>query len=73
MSKVTLEPTGIVEYYSFEANNIEGVLTVTKDMTTGIFSLEYHFDPDDIPADIKEDIKKAYRDMALTMKEEDQK
>jgi len=63
MSRVTLEPTGIVEYYSFEADNIEGVLIVMKDMTTGMLSLEYQFDSDDIPEKLKEDIKKAYQEM----------
>jgi hypothetical protein len=56
-----LEPTGIVEYYDFKIDDIEGVFIVTKDLTTTIFSLEYQFDPDDIPEDIKEDIKKAYQ------------
>ena len=68
MSKVTLEPTGIVEYYDFKIDDKEGVFIVTKDLTTGVYSLEYQFDPDDIPEEIKEDIKKAYQAMALIMK-----
>jgi len=73
MSKVMLEPTGIVEYYDFKVDNTEGVFIVTRDMTTTIFTLDYQFDPDDIPDDLKEDIIKAYQalDLAMRKKQED--
>jgi len=73
MSRVTLEPTGIIEYYDFKIGDTEGVFIVTRDMTTTIFSLDYQFDPDNIPDDLKEDIIKAYRaiDLAMRKKQED--
>ena len=73
MNRVTLEPTGIIEYYDFKIGDTEGVFIVTRDMTTTIFSLDYQFDPDNIPDDLKEDIIKAYRaiDLAMRKKQED--
>jgi hypothetical protein len=71
MSKVTLEPTGIVEYYDFKIGDTEGVFVVTKDLSTSIYSLEYQFDPDNIPDELKEDIKKAYQAINLLMHEKE--